>query len=152
MNALWLIAIAGGALLLGLALAYAQMNNRRLTGAEKTAQDEKVRELYDREEPEEEGLSVLGRDRADASSEVVEVRPRAGRDAPSRHAPEPARRDAAPGTSEERPRWEGPPETRPRGYDPATDDPDRTPDAAGETNAEPSRENLGDVTKTRRSG
>lgn len=50
-----------------------------------------------------------------------------------------------PGTTGDRPRWEGPEETRPRGYRPAKDDPDRNRDAAGETNADPSRENLGDI-------
>lgn len=39
----------------------------------------------------------------------------------------------APGTTDQKPRWEGPEETRPRGYLPATDDPTQTPDAAGET-------------------
>jgi hypothetical protein len=29
-----------------------------------------------------------------------------------------------PGTVDERPRWEGPPENRPRGYKPAKDDPE----------------------------
>ena len=31
--------------------------------------------------------------------------------------------EAAPGTTDQRPRWEGPPENRPRGYKPAKDDP-----------------------------
>ncbi|MCO5160974.1 MAG: hypothetical protein M9939_07545 [Mesorhizobium sp.] len=37
------------------------------------------------------------------------------------------------GTTDQRPRWEGPPENRPRGYLPAQDDPESEPDAAGET-------------------
>lgn len=37
------------------------------------------------------------------------------------------------GTSDQKPRWEGPPENRPRGYLPALDDPETKPDAAGET-------------------
>lgn len=39
----------------------------------------------------------------------------------------------APGTTDQRPRWEGPPENRPRGYLPPVDDPKRNPDALGET-------------------
>jgi hypothetical protein len=38
-----------------------------------------------------------------------------------------------PGTTDQKPRWEGPEETRPRGYLPAEDDPTKNPDAAGET-------------------
>lgn len=48
-------------------------------------------------------------------------------------------RDGAPGTTDQSPRWEGPEESRPRGYLPAKDDPDRTRDAAGETNKDPER-------------
>lgn len=55
----------------------------------------------------------------------------------------------APGTTEQSPRWEGPEATRPRGYLPATDDPDHDPDAAGETNADPSREKVRDAGKTK---
>ena len=55
---------------------------------------------------------------------------------------------AKPGTTDERPRWEGPPETRPRGYRPAKDDPSKEPDAAGETLKNPERTDLGDATKT----
>lgn len=46
-------------------------------------------------------------------------------------------RNGAPGTTDQSPRWEGPEETRPRGYLPAKDDPDRERDAAGETNSDP---------------
>lgn len=55
----------------------------------------------------------------------------------------------APGTTEQSPRWEGPEATRPRGYLPAEDDPDRDPDALGETNADPSREKVRDAGKTK---
>lgn len=53
-----------------------------------------------------------------------------------------------PGTTDERPRWEGPPETRPRGYLPAKDDPERDRDAAGENLKDPDRRGLGDAVKT----
>ena len=43
------------------------------------------------------------------------------------------RRQGDEGTTDQRPRWEGPPENRPRGYLPAVDDPARDKDAAGET-------------------
>jgi hypothetical protein len=39
----------------------------------------------------------------------------------------------APGTIDEKPRWEGPPESRPRGYLPPLDDPKEDRDAAGES-------------------
>jgi hypothetical protein len=55
----------------------------------------------------------------------------------------------APGTTDQSPRWEGPEETRPRGYLPARDDPDRDRDAHGENNADPSREKLSDAGKTK---
>ena len=44
-----------------------------------------------------------------------------------------APKDGRPGTTDQSPRWEGPEETRPAGYLPALDDPERDPDAAGET-------------------
>lgn len=40
-------------------------------------------------------------------------------------------RDGPPGTTDQSPRWEGPPETRPRGYLPAKDDPETERDATG---------------------
>ena len=55
----------------------------------------------------------------------------------------------APGTTGQSPRWEGPEATRPRGYLPARDDPERDPDANGETDADPSREKLHDAGKTK---
>lgn len=45
----------------------------------------------------------------------------------------------ATGTTDQSPRWEGPEETRPRGYLPAKDDPDIDRDAVGENNQDPSR-------------
>lgn len=53
------------------------------------------------------------------------------------------------GTTDQRPRWEGPQENRPRGYKPAKDDPDVDRDAAGENNRDPDRSTLSDATKTR---
>ena len=55
----------------------------------------------------------------------------------------------APGTTDQSPRWEGPEETRPRGYLPAKDDPDQDRDALGENNQDPSREKLSDAGKTK---
>lgn len=53
----------------------------------------------------------------------------------------------APGTTDQLPRWEGPEETRPRGYLPAKDDPDMDRDAVGESNQDPSREKISDAGK-----
>jgi hypothetical protein len=55
--------------------------------------------------------------------------------------------EAAPGTTDQRPRWEGPPENRPRGYKPAKDDPARDRDAAGENLRDPERHTLADAIK-----
>ena len=57
----------------------------------------------------------------------------------------------AAGTSDERPRWEGPAQNRPRGYRPAKDDPDVDRDAAGENLQDPERSDLSDAATTRRS-
>jgi hypothetical protein len=46
-NYIWLFVVAGGALALGAALAFAVLQ-RRLTSGEKQAQDEKVERLYDK--------------------------------------------------------------------------------------------------------
>lgn len=54
------------------------------------------------------------------------------------------------GTTDQLPRWEGPPETRPRGYLPAVDDPIDETDAAGETLKNPDRDQATDVAKTRK--
>jgi hypothetical protein len=59
-------------------------------------------------------------------------------------------KDGEPGTTDQWPRWEGPPETRPRGFLPAKDDPSKAPDAAGETLANPDRDEATDVAKTRK--
>ncbi|TGQ63627.1 MAG: hypothetical protein E5V49_04295 [Mesorhizobium sp.] len=59
-------------------------------------------------------------------------------------------RDGAPGTTDQKPRWEGPPEDRPAGYLPAEDDPDEDRDAAGENLKDPDKRGLGDALKTRR--
>ncbi len=56
-----------------------------------------------------------------------------------------------PGTVDDRPRWEGPPENRPRGYRPAKDDPATDRDAAGENLQDPEKSDLGDAGKTRTS-
>ena len=53
-----------------------------------------------------------------------------------------------PGTTDQRPRWEGPPENRPRGYLPAEDDPTVERDAAGENLADPDRSTLSDAFTT----
>ena len=58
-------------------------------------------------------------------------------------------KDGKPGTTDQWPRWEGPPETRPRGYLPPKDDPSKTPDAAGETLDNPDRADLGDAMDTK---
>ena len=57
--------------------------------------------------------------------------------------------NGTPGTTDQSPRWEGPKETRPRGYLPAKDDPDRDRDALGENNADPDRKKLRDAGKTK---
>jgi hypothetical protein len=54
------------------------------------------------------------------------------------------------GTSDQKPRWEGPPENRPPGYLPAKDDPDRDRDAAGENLRDPEKSDLGDAFKTKK--
>ena len=53
-----------------------------------------------------------------------------------------------PGTTEQKPRWEGPPENRPRGYLPAEDNPAVETDAADENHADPDRSTLGDTMTT----
>ncbi|WP_181153538.1 hypothetical protein [Ochrobactrum vermis] len=39
--------------------------------------------------------------------------------------------DPKTGTTDQKPKWEGPPGNRPRGYEPADDDPAKKRDAAG---------------------
>ena len=59
-------------------------------------------------------------------------------------------REGTPGPTDQRPRWEGPPENRPKGYLPATDDPENDRDAAGENLKDPDRSDLSDALKTKR--
>jgi hypothetical protein len=51
------------------------------------------------------------------------------------------------GTTEQSPRWEGPEESRPRGYLPAKDDPERDRDAVGENLQDPRKRNVRDAFK-----
>lgn len=53
------------------------------------------------------------------------------------------------GTTEQSPRWEGPEETRPRGYLPAKDNPATARDAHGENLNDPDRNKATDVRKTK---
>ena len=59
------------------------------------------------------------------------------------------RRQGDEGTTDQRPRWEGPPENRPRGYLPAVDDPARDKDAAGESLSDPVKSDLSDAFKSK---
>lgn len=59
-----------------------------------------------------------------------------------------ASKNGVPGTTDQKPRWEGPPENRPRGYLPARDDPSVSRDAAGENLKDPDKHDLGDALKT----
>lgn len=63
-----------------------------------------------------------------------------------REAPAPNPQGDA-GTSDQKPRWEGPPENRPRGYLPAKDNPEKDRDAAGENLKDPEKRDLGDALK-----
>ncbi len=58
-------------------------------------------------------------------------------------------KDGAPGTTDQSPHWEGPQESRPRGYLPAKDDPDIDRDAVGENNQDPERNSPSDALKTK---
>lgn len=60
-----------------------------------------------------------------------------------------APKNGPPGTSDQKPHWEGPPENRPRGYLPAKDDPAEDRDAAGENLKNPEKRTLGDAFKQR---
>jgi formate hydrogenlyase subunit 3/multisubunit Na+/H+ antiporter MnhD subunit len=46
----WLFATGGGAALLGCALLYGSTRSRRLTPTERSMRDDKVRELYDKDD------------------------------------------------------------------------------------------------------
>ncbi len=54
-------------------------------------------------------------------------------------------KDPKTGTTDQKPKWEGPPENRPRGYEPATDNPAKNRDAAGYNLSDPDRKNLSDA-------
>ena len=58
-------------------------------------------------------------------------------------------KDGAPGTIDQSPRWEGPQESRPRGYLPARDDPDKVRDANGETESDPKKTKVTDALRQR---
>jgi len=58
-------------------------------------------------------------------------------------------RDGAPGTTDQSPRWEGPEASRPRGYLPAKDDPERDRDANGENLRDPRKRDVSDAFKTK---
>ncbi|PVE54960.1 hypothetical protein [Rhizobium rhizogenes] len=53
------------------------------------------------------------------------------------------------GTTDQWPRWEGPTHQKPRGYMPATDDPETDRDAVGENLKDPEKRNIGDALKTK---
>jgi hypothetical protein len=53
------------------------------------------------------------------------------------------------GTTEQSPRWEGPEETRPRGYLPAVDKPEIDRDAVGENLNNPDHNKVSDAGKTK---
>ncbi|WP_374990001.1 hypothetical protein [Rhizobium sp. TH2] len=57
-------------------------------------------------------------------------------------------RDGAPGTTDQSPRWEGPEESRPRGYLPAKDNPVVDRDANGENLQDPRKRDVSDGFKT----
>ena len=61
-------------------------------------------------------------------------------------------RDGAPGTTDQSPRWEGPEESRPRGYLPAKDNPEVDRDANGENLQDPRKRDISDGFKTSRNG
>ena len=115
MNYLWFFAVAGGAVILGLVLAYAAMKTRDRTPAEAARGKAKTREMYQERDDETNPLET-----------VIDGRPTKQSDhhaaVPSQSATSTAE-PPQPGTSDERPRWEGPAESRPRGYKPAIDDP-----------------------------
>lgn len=75
--------------------------------------------------------------------------PRDVREAPAPNPPGDAITAEPSGTSGEKPRWEGPPENRPRGYLPAKDDPEIDRDAAGENLKDPEKKKLTDAFKKR---
>ena len=60
----WLFAVAGGALLLGAALAYGVLRQRALPASEQDRQNEQVRSLYGNESPSSADRSHDGSDRS----------------------------------------------------------------------------------------
>lgn len=58
-------------------------------------------------------------------------------------------RNGMPGTTDQSPRWEGPQESRPRGYLPAQDDPEIDRDAVGENLKDPRKKTVSDAMKTK---
>jgi len=61
----------------------------------------------------------------------------------------PSPKTGAPGTTDQKPRWEGPPENRPSGYLPAKDNPAVDRDAAGENLQDPNRSGISDAVTTK---
>lgn len=49
-NYLWLFVVAGGPVLIALAIAYAMMRSRRLTPGEKEARHEAIEKLYHKDD------------------------------------------------------------------------------------------------------
>lgn len=47
---LWLLVVAGGPLLIALALVYGMLRSRRLTGVEKRAREDAIERLYDKKD------------------------------------------------------------------------------------------------------
>jgi hypothetical protein len=58
-------------------------------------------------------------------------------------------KERAPGTTDQSPRWEGPEETRPRGYLPAADNPETDRDAMGENLRDPRKRNVSEGFQTK---
>jgi hypothetical protein len=58
-------------------------------------------------------------------------------------------KDGAPGTTDQSPRWEGPEETRPRGYLPAKDHPEIDRDEVGWNPQDLRKRNVADGMKTK---
>lgn len=48
---IWIIAILGGAIVLGGAIAYGMIQGRKVTPAEDFASEQKTREIYHKDEP-----------------------------------------------------------------------------------------------------
>ncbi len=59
-------------------------------------------------------------------------------------------RDGTPGMTDQSPRWEGPPATKPSGYLPAKDNPERDRDAHGENLNDPKVRKVSDAFKTKK--